>query len=700
VAGVVKMVMAMRHGVVPATLHVDVPSSHVDWSAGAVEVVTTAVPWPDAGRARRAAVSSFGISGTNAHVVLEQAPAAQAVPVAQAVSEAAPAVSGVAPAVVPWVVSAKSVAALDAQVAQVRQVAGVAPVDVGFSLATSRSVFAHRAVLLAAAGEAGEVIEVARGTAAAGRLAFVFPGQGSQRLGMGRDLYGRFPVFAEVLDAVCAGLDEHLDRPVRAVMWGEDEDALDGTAFAQPALFAVGVALFRLLESLGVHPNFVAGHSVGEVVAAYVAGVLSLADACVLVAARGRLMAALPAGGAMVAIEATEEEVARRLGDGVSVAAVNGPASVVISGEEGAVLAAAGRFAGRRTRRLRVSHAFHSSLVEPMLEPFRAVVQGLSFAAASIPVVSSLSGTLASDEQLCDPDYWVRQVREPVRFADGIAALRARDVTRFLEAGPGGALSGLVARVTGEQPVVAVPALRDDRPEEHSVVTALGQLFVAGAAVHWAGLFAGTGGQRVDLPTYPFQRARYWAQAGPRHGDVRLAGLSTVEHPLLGAAVELADTGGFLLTGRLSVQAQPWLADHVVGGAVLFPGTGFVELAIRAADEVGCGAVEELTVGNPLVLSPDMPTLLQVRIGPADAAGARPVHVFSRLAQGEGMPWIEHAGGPGWPPPPRRGWIRRCGRRPARCRLIRTSCTRRPHSITARLSWGCERSGSGRMRRS
>ncbi|MFJ1751076.1 SDR family NAD(P)-dependent oxidoreductase, partial [Streptomyces sp. NPDC088116] len=641
VAGVIKSVMAMRHGVLPRTLHVDAPSSHVDWSAGDVELLRENTTWPETGRPRRAGISSFGVSGTNAHLVLEAAPSAERL------VERDVEAPTVVREVVPWLVSAKSETALDAQLDRLRSAAeehSLSLLDVGFSLVAGRSVFEHRAVLLAS--EEG-VVEASRGSVAQGPLAFLFSGQGAQRLGMGRELYGRFPVFAEALDAVFAELGPLGDEEgLRGVIWGEDPDLLNETGFAQPALFAVEVALFRLLESLGVTPDYVGGHSIGEVAAAHVAGVLSLADACRLVAARARLMQELPRGGAMVAVQATEDEVLPFLSGRVSIAAVNGPSSVVVSGAEDAVLEVVGRFEGRRTSRLRVSHAFHSALMDGMLDDFRAVVSGLEFRAPLIPVVSNLTGVLATADELCVPEYWVRHVRETVRFADGVRALSDAGVRTFLELGPDGVLSALVREsVSDEAVVVAVPVLRKDRGEETAAVSALAWLHVTGVAVDWRAYFAGTGAQRVDLPTYAFQRQRYWPSVSAGVQDAEGLGLASADHPLLGAAVALADSDGAVFAGRLSLGSHGWLADHVVMGRVLVPGTAFVELAIRAGDEVGCGRVEELTLAAPLVLSERDAVRIQVFVGAPDVSGLRSVKVYSRSDGSEELPWSLHAVG-------------------------------------------------------
>ncbi len=647
VAGVIKMVLAMRHELLPVTLHVDEPSPHVDWSAGSVSLLTEARAWPGDsvdGRVRRAGISSFGISGTNAHVIVEAAPPVEVV-------------QSPKPAVVPWVVSAKSANALRSQAARLAGHVGAHPeldvADVGWSLA-GRSVFEHRAVVVGAdrdrllagldelAGDdlAGSVI---RGTAApAGKTVFVFPGQGAQLLGMGRGLHAEYPVFADAFDAVVAELDRHLLRPLREVMWGDDENLLNTTEFAQPALFTVEVALFRLLESWGVRPDFVMGHSVGELSAAHVAGVLSLENAAVLVAARGRFMQALPAGGAMFAVQAGEEEVRPLLGGQVDLAAVNGPASVVLSGAQDSVVAVAERFRadGRRVRRLAVSHAFHSPLMDPMVDEFGAVAAGLAIAGATIPIISNVTGQLAGDD-FASASYWKRHIREAVRFADSIRFAHSAGATRFLEVGPSGGLTAAIEESLPDAAVLTTSVLRKDRPEPVTLTNAVAQGFVTGMDVDWRGAIGVA--NFVELPTYAFERRRFWLSSGGGAADAAGLGLGASEHALLGAVLELPASGGVVLTGRLSPSVQGWLSDHAVGGTVLFPGAGFVELAIRAGDEVGCGVVEELNLAAPLVLPAGGSVALQVVVGGPDESGTRTVSVFSRAETGSA--WLLHAEG-------------------------------------------------------
>ncbi|WP_179150665.1 type I polyketide synthase, partial [Mycobacterium avium] len=476
----------------------------------------------------------------------------------------------------------------------------------------------------------------------AGKRVFVFPGQGSQTLGMGRQLHAGYPVFAEAFDAVVAELDRHLLRPLRDVIWGDDENVLNSTEFAQPALFAVEVALFRLLESWGVRPDFVMGHSIGELSAAHVAGVLSLQNAAVLVAARGRFMQALPEGGAMIAVQATEAQVRPLLGPGVGIAAVNGPAAVVISGDHDAAVAIAERLRaeGHRVHRLSVSHAFHSPLMEPMIDEFGTVAAGLAIDKPVIPIISNLTGQPAADD-FGSPEYWKCHVRDAVRFADSVRFAQSAGATRFLEVGPSSGLTAAIEETLADAPVVTGSALRKDRPEPVALVNAVAQGWVCGMDVDWRGAL-GTG-HLVDLPTYAFDRRRFWLSGDGAASDAAGLGLAAGDHALLGAVVELPASGGVLLTGRLSPASQGWLADHAVGGVVLFPGAGFVELAIRAGDEVGCGIIDELNLAAPLVLPAGGSVAIQVVVDGPDDSGARAVSVFSRADAGAG--WLLHAEG-------------------------------------------------------
>ncbi|CDR16237.1 Acyl transferase [Streptomyces iranensis] len=466
-------------------------------------------------------------------------------------------------------------------------------------------------------------------------------------------MYEVFPVFRAAFDGVCEVLDRELGAggvsgSVREVVFGDGE-LLERTVFAQAGLFAVEAALFRLVESWGVVPDVVGGHSVGEVTAAYVAGVLSLEDAAVLVAARGRLMEALPEGGAMVAVGAGEERVRPLLVAGVDIAVVNGPAAVVLSGDEEPVLRVAEELSGQgcRTRRLAVSHAFHSARMEPMLKEFRRVVEGLSFAAPEIPLVSNATGELVDAEAVCSPEYWVEHVRSAVRFADGVRALAEYGVSTYLELGPDGTLSAMGRECLDDGQAAFVPALRREGDETRALVTALATCHTRGVHVDWPTVLGGRGTGSVDLPTYAFQREHYWL-VGERRGvgDVASAGLVGVGHPLLGAVMEVPGSGEVLFTSRLSLGSHPWLADHVAAGAVLLPGAAFVELVVRAGDEVGCGGVEELVMEAPLVLAEGGAVQVRVSVAEADEGGRRVVRVYSRAeGAGVGAAWVRHASG-------------------------------------------------------
>ncbi|AKZ60159.1 Type I polyketide synthase [Streptomyces ambofaciens ATCC 23877] len=637
VAGVIKMVEALRRGVLPGTLHVDEPTPQVDWSAGAVELLTEARPWPETDRPRRAGVSSFGVSGTNAHVVLEAAPAGE--------PAEKPAPAGDSTSLLPLLLSARTAAALPAQAEKLRAALdGHRIADVAHSLATTRGALEHRAVVLAADSETADTALRNLGGAVVGRaeedgsLALLFSGQGSQRLGMGRELYGAFPVFADAFDAVCARVD--LERPLREVVFGKDAGLLERTVYAQAGLFALEVALFRLVESWGVTPDVLVGHSVGELAAAHVAGVLSLDDACVLVSARGRLMDALPAGGAMLAVEAAEESL--ELPDGVDLAAVNGPTSVTVSGDAEAVAGLEERLRAQKVRvkRLAVSHAFHSRRMDPMLADFAAVTEALTYHAPRTPILTTAPGAIDT------PEYWVGQVREPVRFADALGRLAG--VRTALELGPDGVLSAAASALLDQ--AVAVPALRRGRDEAETLLRAVGTLHVRGIAVDWSALLAPVGGRRVELPTYAFARERYWPSvpASAHPGDVVSAGLGETGHPVLAAGVDLADDGGLLFTGRISLRTHPWLAEHRVHGRIVVPGTVFVDLAVRAGDETDCDVVDELVLHTPLVLTAEESVQLQVTVGAPGDDGERAITVHSRTSGDTGwfgQPWTRNASG-------------------------------------------------------
>jgi acyl transferase domain-containing protein len=532
VAGAIKMIEAMRRGVLPRTLHVDAPSSNVDWGAGRVELLTEQTEWEASGRPRRAGVSSFGISGTNAHVILEQAPAPE--PVAGGVEEANRERLG---GPIPLVLSAKATPALvDAAkrlAAHLEESPALDLTDVAYSLLETRSGFEHRAVALgwdrrelvealATVGTDEVSADLVESRAREGGVAYLLTGQGAQRLAMGKGLYESDPHFQAAFDSICEELDEHLDAPIRQVLFaGDGKRSVDETAYAQPALFALEVAQCAALEERGLLPDLLVGHSVGEIAAARIAGVLDLPDAARLICARGRLMGALPVGGAMAAIEAAEAEVAESI-EGrereLSIAALNGPAATVVSGSEKAVeeIRSSWSERGRRTKRLAVSHAFHSPLMEPMLEEFAEVCSSLAFKDPKVPIVSNLSGDVLSAQQATDPSYWVRHAREAVRFGDAIETSRSQGVSTYVELGPDPVLLAMARNALGaDVPVGYVPTLRDGRQERGAIVRAIAAAHAAGAKVDWTAFFTGTEAKRVPLPTYPFQRERYWLPSRP-----------------------------------------------------------------------------------------------------------------------------------------------------------------------------------------
>ncbi|MBK1786603.1 alpha/beta fold hydrolase [Prauserella sp. ASG 168] len=641
-AGLIKVIQALRHAEVPPTLHVTERSSKVDWNSGAVRISVESGPWPRVQRPRRAGVSAFGISGTNAHVVVEQAPDTE-IATAQ---ETGP---------VPWLLSAKSESELSGQIESFAgyAAAGADVAGVATGLVTTRARFEHRAVAVAAdaagfakALDAGRLV---RGTAHQRvRIAVVFSGQGAQWAGMAREWYDDHAVFARVFDEICALADERLESPLAEVVFAADGDSLDRTEYTQIALFAVEVAALRTLASWGVRPDLLLGHSVGEIAATHVAGALSLADAVTLAVERGRLMQHLPEGGAMAAIEAGAATVTawlRETGDDrIALAAVNGPGAVVVSGPDDIVgrVVDLAEGAGHRASRLRVSHAFHSPLMDPMLDRFRTVLAGLDWGEATIPVISTVTGDRIAPAELASPEYWLDHARRTVRFEDAVR--RAEDdADVFLEVGPHAALTGAIEDSLRHNKAVVTSIAHRKRPQAETLLRAVVTLWVHGAEIDWNALLPAASPSR-DLPTYPFTRRRFWPSGTRRVGDLTSAGLSGLDHPLLGATVHLAGGDTQLFTGRLSVADLPWLADHAILGRILVPGTAFVEFALHAGRQVGCAGLRDLTLETPLELDAVAAVQVQVLIGEADAHGARALTIHSRPDAGH-APWTRHAEG-------------------------------------------------------
>ncbi|MFB9904375.1 SDR family NAD(P)-dependent oxidoreductase [Allokutzneria oryzae] len=617
--GVLKIVQALRHRELPATLHVDRPSRHVDWSAGEVRLLTERRPWPETGRPRRAGVSSFGISGTNAHVIIES------------VDEVA-AGSPSEPPVAPWVLSGRTEQAVRDQAARLRDHLTRHPLgsgDVGRTLA-ARTRWNHRAVVVArdrahgvslldklAAGEPDEAVVCGSSLPTAEPVAFVFPGQGSQWAGMGEQLWAGSPVFAESMAECERAFAPHVDWSLREVLG--DPLALERDDVVQPALFAVMVSLARLWISFGVRPAAVIGHSQGEIAAAVVSGALSLVDGARVVCLRSKVITELLVGqGGLVSVPAPAERITT---PGVSVAVVNSPSATVVAGDDAALEAVLREHP--RAKRIPVRYASHSPFVEAVREELTAQLSGLRAQSGEVPFYSTVTGERIDTAEL-GADYWYRNLRQPVLFADAIRTVTAAGISTFVEVSP----HPVLAQVMDAD--VVVETLRREDGGLDRMVRSLASLHTRGVAVDWSPAL--TGARLVDLPTYAFQRQRHWLMPAPGRS-------SGQTHPLLGAPLELASGDGVVFAGTVSRRTHPWLAEHAVRGTALLPGTAVLEMAIRAGDETGCRRVDELVLEQPILIPETGEVRLQVELAAPDEAGRRALGVYARGPEG----WVRHA---------------------------------------------------------
>jgi mycoketide-CoA synthase len=688
-AGLMKMVLAMQHELMPRTLHVEAPTPHVDWSAGAVQVAMQPVPWPAIeGRPRRAGISGFGISGTNAHVIVEEAPPFDTADISAADIDAADigadepdesAATGTTPAILvssdvtAWPVSGRGEEALAAQAGRLREFVlahpGLEPADIARSLVTTRSTFANRAVVvgstreelaarLAAVATAQPADGVTTGLATAtgaGRVVFVFPGQGAQWVGMGRELLAASPVFAAKFAECADALSAYVDWSLADVVSGaEGAPGIESADVVQPVLWAIMVSLAAVWQAAGVRPDAVIGHSQGEIAAACVAGILSLADGAQVVAKRSQALTALDAEGGMLSVVLPEAAVREALAefdgaDQLAVAAVNSPAATVVSGAPDVLTRFEKVLAKRRVLRWRIPQTdfvAHSALVEPVESVLQQQLAGIAPISSATGFYSTALGRWMNGTEL-DAGYWYSNVRETVRFQDAVELLAGSGYRTYIEISAQPVLTGAInetIEATDLPTPVAVGTLRREDGGAARLLTSFGEAHVQGVPLDWTAILPEA--ERIDLPTYAFQHRHYWPTSGPASSDAADLGLGAVGHPLLSATVELASGAGWLLTGRLSQRTHPWLADHSINGVVVLPGSAFVELALVGGYQSGCIRVEDLTLETPLILPATAAVHIQVSVGAADESGRHAVEVYSRPAKDAGdQPWTRHATG-------------------------------------------------------
>ncbi|MGV0771746.1 SDR family NAD(P)-dependent oxidoreductase [Mycobacterium syngnathidarum] len=674
VAGIIKMTMALKHKLLPQTLHIQTPSPHVDWTSGAIELLTNPQPWPQTDHPRRAAISAFGVSGTNAHLILEQPPEPET-PNDEGQDTTTQSDDNAPQPVTLWPISAKTPSALRNQIARLHRFATDNPeidlADIGLSLATTRSHFSHRTVVYGPAREhliaamhsvlerqpqtntAHAVIPAAKPA----KLAVVYSGQGTQYTGMCKELYQDFPCYARAFDEVCSALDAHLsiETPLRDIVLNEDrtttQNLLEQTLYAQPALFAVQVAMHTLLASFGVTPDVLIGHSIGELTAAHLAGIWSLDDAATLVAARAQLMQSCPTGGSMLAVQATEHEVLPLVDgheDHVTIAAINSPTALVISGDTDHIDRIADHFTstiGRPHTRLQVSHAFHSPHMVSALEPLLDIASTLTY---SLPT-TDIQPSLSTDIPMTDPRYWAEQLRHPVRFHQAVNNVLRNGPHTFIELGPHPALVRAIDEILTEEPDIssgstAIPTARRDHPDSLAIASSLAQLHAHGHELDWRAIYPKA--NKVPLPTYAFDPDRYWLDRSGSKTPPLDQGSHRTGHPILSSTIDLPNGAGFLMVGQINLTDQPWLGDHTVAGTVVLPGTAFLEMTLYAATTADCPYVAELTVQSPLALSKHSRIDLQLHVGPLIDGQDRMISIRTRSQTPEDTDtseWTVHA---------------------------------------------------------